>query len=150
MHQEIADSLQTTALEIDHAETYAQAIGPYARFRYVLVILELGILDADGVTIVRRLRNLEQTPTLALSTLNSGEEENSALNAGADAYLPIEGLLNQKLCLAYASALMRRYLSANTREIRCNSDCRRWPETQSWNPKSLFEWGKPPPDSETV
>ena len=106
MHQEIVDSLQTTALEIDCAETYAQAISLYARFHYVLVILNLGIPDADGVAIVRRLRQLEQTP----------KEEISALNTGTDGYLSIEGTLDQELLLAHASALMRRYLSANTRE----------------------------------
>lgn len=78
--------------------------------------MDLGIPGADGVTIVRRLRQLEQTPILALSALDSREEEISALNAGADAYLPIEGPLDQELLLAHASALMRRYLSANTKE----------------------------------
>ena len=116
MHQEIVDSLQTTALEIDCAETYAQAISLYARFHYVLIILDLGIPDADGVTIVRRLQQLEQTPILALSAFDSREEEISVLNAGADGYIPIEEKLDQKLLLAHASALMRRYLSANTRE----------------------------------
>ena len=116
MHQEIVDSLQTTALEIDCAETYAQAISLYARFHYVLVILNLGIPDADGVAIVRRLRQLEQTPILALSAFGSREEEISALNTGTDGYLSIEGTLDQELLLAHASALMRRYLSANTRE----------------------------------
>lgn len=75
MHQEIVDSLQTTALEIDCAETYAQAISLYARFHYVLVILDLGIPDADGVTIVRRLRQLDQTPILALSAFGSGKKK---------------------------------------------------------------------------
>ena len=110
------NSLQATALEIDYAETYAQAVSLYARFHYVLVILDLGITDANGVTIVRRLRQLEQTPILALSALNSREEEISALNAGADGYIPIEEKLDQKLLLAHASALMRRYLSANIKE----------------------------------
>ena len=114
--REIMNSLQATALEIDYAETYAQAVSLYARFHYVLVILDLGIPDADGVAIVRRLQLLEQTPILVLSSLGSREEEISVLNAGADACLPIEGLLNQELCLAYASALMRRNLSANTGE----------------------------------
>ena len=114
--QETTGSLQATALEIDHTETYAQAVSLYARFHYALVILDLGIPDADGVTIVRRFRQLEQTPILALSALNSREEEISVLNAGADSYLPIEGPLDQELFLAHASALMRRYLSTNTRE----------------------------------
>lgn len=116
LYHEITNGLQTAALEIDHAETYAQAVSLYARFHYVLVILDLGIPDADGVTIVRRLRQLEQTPILALSALDSREEEISALNAGADSYIPIEEKLDQKLLLAHASALMRRYLSASTRE----------------------------------
>ena len=116
MHQEIVDSLQTTALEIDHAETYAQTVSLYPRFHYALIILDLGIPDADGVTIVRRLRQLEQTPILALSALDSREKEISALNAGADGYIPIEEKLDQELLLAHVSALMRRYLSANTKE----------------------------------
>ena len=41
-----------TSLKIDCAETYAQAISLYARFHDVLVILDLGIPDADGVSIV--------------------------------------------------------------------------------------------------
>ena len=114
--QETTGSLQATALEIDHTETYAQAVSLYARFHYALVILDLGIPDADGVAIVRRLRLLEQTPILVLSALGSREEEISALNAGADGYIPIEEKLDQELLLAHASALMRRYLSTNTRE----------------------------------
>ena len=52
LHQEIVDSLQTTALEIDCAETYAQAISLYARFHYVLVILDLGILSWRSLPLV--------------------------------------------------------------------------------------------------
>lgn len=103
-------------MEIDHAETYAQAVSLYARFHYVLVVLDLGIPDADGVTIVRRFRQLEQPPILVLSTCYSKQEEIEVLNAGADTYFPVEGPLDQELLLAHASALMRRYLSANTRE----------------------------------
>lgn len=116
--QETTGSLQATALEIDHTETYAQAVSLYARFHYALVILDLGIPDADGVAIVRRLRLLEQTPILVLSALGSREEEISALNAGADGYIPIEEKLDQELLLAHASSLMRRYLSTNTRESK--------------------------------
>ena len=114
--REITDSLQAAALEIDHAETYAQAVSLYARSRFVLVILDLGIPNAAGVAIGRRLRQLEQTPILALSAFGSRKEAISALTAEADAYLPMEGPLDQETLLAYASVLMRRYLSANTKE----------------------------------
>lgn len=55
-------------------------------------------------------------PILVLSAHYSRQEEIEALNAGTDVYLPIEGPLDQELLLAQASALMRRYLSANTKE----------------------------------
>lgn len=116
LRQEIADSLKTTALDIDCAESYTQAISRYARFHYILTSLDIGLSDIDGVAAVRRLRQLEQSPILVLSVCYSRLEEIEALNAGADAYLPVEGPLDQELLLAHASALMRRYLSANTKE----------------------------------
>lgn len=116
LRQEISDSLKTTALDIDCAESYIQAISLYARFHYILTFLDIGLSDIDSMAVVRRLRQLEQSPILVLSASYSRQEEIEALNAGADTYLPIEGPLDQELLLAHASALMRRYLSANTRE----------------------------------
>lgn len=114
--QEITDSLRNTFLEIDHAATYAQAVNQCSRFHYILMILDIHFSEINGVVVVRRLRQLEQSPILVLSARYSRQEEIEALNAGADAYLPMEGPLDQDLLLAHASALMRRYLSANTRE----------------------------------
>ena len=116
LYHEIVHSLQTTALDIDCAESYIQAISLYARFHYILTFLDIGLSDVDGVAVIRRLRQLEQSPILVLSARYSKQEEIEALNAGVDAYLPVEGPLDQELLLAHASALMRRYLSANTKE----------------------------------
>ena len=114
--QEITDSLRNTFLEIDHAATYVQAVNHCSRFHYILMILDIHFSEMNGMAAVRRLRQLEQSPILALSAHYSRQEEIEALNAGADAYLPVEGPLDQELLLAHASALMRRYLSANTKE----------------------------------
>lgn len=113
---EITCSLRNTCLEIDHAATYVQAVNRCSRFHYILMILDIHFSEVNGVAVVRRLRQLEQSPILVLSARYSRQEEIEALNAGADAYLPMEGPLDQDLCLSYASALMRRYLSANTKE----------------------------------
>ncbi len=93
-----------------------QAVNRCSRFHYILMILDIHFSEMNGVAVVRRLRQLEQAPILVLSARYSRQEEIEALNAGADAYLPVEGPLDQELLLAHASALMRRYLSANTRE----------------------------------
>lgn len=68
LHQEIADSLQTIALEIDQAEMYAQAISLCAWFHYVLVIPDLGIPDADGVIIFADSDNWNSHWLCGLST----------------------------------------------------------------------------------
>lgn len=116
LSHKIYDSLSDIHLDFHYAETCAHMLSLYSRFHYVLVILDLHISDVSGVAIVRRLRQLEQSPILALSASYSRLEEIEALNAGADAYLPMEEPLDQELLLAHASALMRRYLSANTRQ----------------------------------
>lgn len=116
LSHKIYDSLSDIHLDFHYAETCAHMLSLYSRFHYVLVILDLHISDVSGVAIVRRLRQLEQSPILALSASYSRLEEIEALNAGADAYLPMDEPLDQELLLAHASALMRRYLSANTRQ----------------------------------
>lgn len=116
LHQEIIESLRNTCLEIDYAASYVQAVNRCSRFHYILIILDIHFSEMNGMAVVRRLRQLEQAPILVLSTCYSRQEEIEVLNAGADAYLPVEGPLDQELLLAHASALMRRYLSANTRE----------------------------------
>ena len=116
LSREISDSLLDIHLDFHYAETCHHMVNLYSRFHYVLVILDLHLSDVSGVAVVRRLRQLEQSPILVLSARYSRQEEIETLNAGADAYLPIEGPLDQELLLAHASALMRRYLSANTKE----------------------------------
>ena len=116
MYQQLIESLRNTCLEIDYAASYVQAVNRCSRFHYILIILDIHFSEMNGMAVVRRLRQLEQAPILVLSTCYSRQEEIEVLNAGADAYLPVEGPLDQELLLAHASALMRRYLSAYTRE----------------------------------
>ncbi|ERK63933.1 response regulator receiver domain protein [Oscillibacter sp. KLE 1728] len=116
LYQQLIESLRNTCLEIDYAASYVQAVNRCSRFHYILIILDIHFSEMNGMAVVRRLRQLEQAPILVLSTCYSRQEEIEVLNAGADAYLPVEGPLDQELLLAHASALMRRYLSANTRE----------------------------------
>ena len=109
-------------------------------------ILDIQSSEMNGAAVVRRLRQLEQASILVLSARYSRLEEIEVLNAGSDAYLPVEGPLDQELLLAHASALMRRYLSINTKD----PSHRTRPENQSGDPKSLPERGKSPSDSEAV
>ncbi len=80
-----------------------------------LVILDLGLPDINGITVVKRLRQLSDIPILILSARSQEQDKIDALDAGADDYLtkPFStGELNARL-----QALLRRTLkSVSTNE----------------------------------
>ena len=54
---------------------------------YDAVVLDLGLPDADGRTVIAELRGWTQLPVLVLSAREREEEKVAALDAGADDYL---------------------------------------------------------------
>ena len=52
-----------------------------------LVLLDLGLPDLDGVTIIRAVRGWSQVPIVVLSASARTEDHQAGLQAGADAYL---------------------------------------------------------------
>jgi two-component system KDP operon response regulator KdpE len=52
-----------------------------------IVILDLGLPDLDGVTVLKRLREWSRVPVVILSVKDSDEDKIAALDEGADDYL---------------------------------------------------------------
>jgi len=52
-----------------------------------LVLLDLGLPDADGIDLTRRLREWSKTPIIVISARGREEDKVAALDAGADDYL---------------------------------------------------------------
>jgi two-component system KDP operon response regulator KdpE len=71
-----------------------------------LVVLDLGLPDGDGVTVVRELRAWSTVPVLVLSARTLESAKVAALDAGADDYL-VKPFGMPEL-LARARALLRR------------------------------------------
>ena len=75
-----------------------------------LVILDLGLPDMDGTSVIRELRGWSQVPILVLSARHGSEDKVQALDAGADDYITKPFGLDE--LLARLRALLRRGVDA--------------------------------------
>jgi two-component system KDP operon response regulator KdpE len=71
-----------------------------------VVILDLGLPDMDGTSVIRELRGWSQAPILVLSARHGSEDKVQALDAGADDYITKPFGLDE--LLARLRALLRR------------------------------------------
>lgn len=69
------------------AENGGLGLQAVATLRPDVVLLDLGLPDLDGLTVLRRLREWSQTPVVVLTVRDSEEDKVSALDAGADDYV---------------------------------------------------------------
>lgn len=72
---------------IAEAASGREALSAAVTFRPDLVILDLGLPDADGIEVTRKLREWAQTPIIVLSVRDQEAAKIGALDAGADDYL---------------------------------------------------------------
>ena len=103
-------------LEEDHyrvleSESGKQGLADVALRRPDVVLLDLGLPDMEGITVLKRLREWSQVPVLILSVRDGPEDKVAALDAGADDYVtkPFEALE----LLARLRAIQRRSHSAD-------------------------------------
>lgn len=80
-------ALSAHSYEIIEAASGEEGLQAAALHHPDVIILDLGLPDADGVTITRRLREWTQTPIIILSVRASEQDKIAALDAGADDYL---------------------------------------------------------------
>jgi two-component system, OmpR family, KDP operon response regulator KdpE len=83
----LRSGLSAEPLRIFEAETGADGLVEAATRKPDLIILDLGLPDADGVDVVRRLREWYARPIIILSARSNEQEKIKALDAGADDYL---------------------------------------------------------------
>ena len=74
-------------LQVDEAGTAADGLRAWADRRPDLILLDLGLPDRDGLTIIRQVRREAATPILVISARGDERDRVTALDQGADDYL---------------------------------------------------------------
>src|SRR5580765_1436025 len=69
------------------AATGQEGISQAAQHPPDVVILDLGLPDMDGVTVLKRLREWSRVPVIVLSVRDRDEDKIAALDNGADDYV---------------------------------------------------------------
>jgi two-component system KDP operon response regulator KdpE len=80
-------TLSANGYKISEASTGKDGLIMAATGQPVVIILDLGLPDADGIDILKKLREWYQKPIIILSVRNSEEDIVKALDNGANDYL---------------------------------------------------------------
>jgi two-component system KDP operon response regulator KdpE len=80
-------NLTAEGFSVLEAETAREGRAEAARHRPDLVLLDLGLPDEDGLSVLHALREWSQVPIIILSARNQEADKVCALDAGADDYL---------------------------------------------------------------
>jgi two-component system KDP operon response regulator KdpE len=80
-------SLQNHGYQIEEAVSGKEALTKAIEFRPELVILDLGLPDQDGLSVLKRLREWSNVPVIVLTVRDSEQDKVQLLDAGAEDYL---------------------------------------------------------------
>ncbi len=80
-------SLEASGYCVLEATTGQDGLGQTARCRPDVVILDLGLPDMTGLTVLKRLREWSRVPVIVLTVQNADADKIALLDAGADDYL---------------------------------------------------------------
>ncbi|HET6221248.1 MAG TPA: response regulator transcription factor [Dongiaceae bacterium] len=103
----IAQGLMTAGFTVDTVGLADEALAALATTRYDACVLDLGLPDADGLSVLKSLRGRrEQTPVLILTARDGVANRITGLNLGADDYVLKPFALEE--LVARVKALLRR------------------------------------------
>ena len=112
----LRQALQKSGYAVNHVEKGESALTAIRTERPDIVVLDIGLPDIDGISVLKQLRKTDtQLPVLLLTARDSVEDKVAGLDSGADDYLAKPFEMSE--LLARLRVLERRLGSANTTEI---------------------------------
>ena len=113
-------TLESNGFKVIEAENGKDGIILVATSHPQLVILDLGLPDRDGLTVLKELRTWTNIPVIILSVRNSEEDIVKALDIGADDYLTKP--FNTSELLARIRANIRRTIQSEESTVFINGN----------------------------
>ncbi|MDD3344790.1 MAG: response regulator transcription factor [Sulfurospirillaceae bacterium] len=113
-------SLQEFGYKTRHAPDLATARREILTHNPLLMILDLGLPDGDGKTLITKVRKQSQTPILVLSARNDEKEIIVSLDLGADDYI-IKPFSTSELQARIRSMLRRTYADSTHEVLTCHA-----------------------------
>ncbi len=99
--------LERTGFKVDVLDTATDAIEALAAIKFEVVILDLGLPDEDGLSVLKTMRQRgDVTPVIVMTARGSLRERVEGLDSGADDYL-VKPVALEEL-VARINALLRR------------------------------------------
>jgi two-component system KDP operon response regulator KdpE len=87
MRRFLRAALGGTEYDLVEASTAREGLAQAAGRNPDLILLDLGLPDADGIDVARQIREWSRTPIIVLSARGQERDKIAALDAGADDYL---------------------------------------------------------------
>lgn len=102
----LIQTLQSEHYSVDHFDQVQLGLRATSQEQYDLVLLDLGLPDADGFSFLKEFRQHHDTPVLIITARDSIDDKIRGLDLGADDYLPKPFDINE--LQARIRALLRR------------------------------------------
>jgi len=109
-------ALKGRGYEVVQAENGVQGLDAAVRHQPEIILLDLGLPDMDGVEVLKRLREWNDTPVLVLSVRDQEATKVEALESGADDY--VTKPFSTAELLARLSVIQRRRKSSEEPVLR--------------------------------
>jgi two-component system KDP operon response regulator KdpE len=106
--------LESQGYRVTAANTGKDGLAASAQRRHDLIILDLGLPDLSGISVLKQIREWTQTPVIILTVQDAEGEKIEALDSGADDY--VTKPFNSGELLARLRAALRRADKGKTEE----------------------------------
>jgi len=110
----VRDALEEEGCSVNEAATAERGLIEASTRKPDLILLDLGLPDGDGISLVKEFRTWTNIPILILSARSTEQDKIAALDAGADDYLTKPFGVGE--LLARVRALLRRRMQSTNIE----------------------------------